>query len=646
MPNISLDICNYLWYFIVWRNITMINSIKNISIKLKKVIITNKVIILMALPFFAMDIFTRAFGLKISYFPIYYPAPNIFTLLWIVFFMGIVTSLKGIAGKILYRIFFILSFGMFLTNTIYYSLTGFYFSFNLTKMADEGSSYILDTIVHTNPVIYIFAVIVLVYTIIVAKKYKKYDEFRLKRLLIFVVVFVILHLLAPLMFGHSSSGLKWNNFKKPRSVYENYSDSNKSMRISGLYEYSVRNFYFTFLKPKDKISKEDKKFLDDIYNAKTEGETNSYTGLFKDKNVIFLQLEGMDTWLLSKENTPNLYNLLNHSINFTDHYSIYTGGGSTFNSEFAVNAGFTTPISYTENVYTFNTNTFDNSMARLFKKAGYSVNAFHMNSADFYSRGINYKSWGYDNYYGLKDIAKYNNLDYELDRELILNKTFYNKMFKQKGKFVDYIISYSPHTPFTTSKEVGKLIAEKKYGVGNVPDLSEEETAKLMVGETDYMVGLLIQALKDNNLYDNTVIVAYADHYLYTIKDKSVLDKYKETDNNLINHTPFFIWSSDVKPTDVNKVTMQMNILPTVLNLFGIKYNSNNYIGKNALADNYHGFAFFSDYSWYDGKVYVEDGKVTNGGKISQKELEKMSILVNDTIKKNDLTLKYDYFRK
>ena len=50
-----------------------------------------------------------------------------------------------------------------------------------------------------------------------------------------------------------------------------------------------------------------------------------------------------------------------------------------------------------------------------------------------------------------------------------------------------------------------------------------------MVGETDYMVGLLIQALKDNGLYDNTVIVAYADHYLYTINDKTVLDKYKDT---------------------------------------------------------------------------------------------------------------------
>ena len=92
-----------------------------------------------------------------------------------------------------------------------------------------------------------------------------------------------------------------------------------------------------------------------------------------------------------------------------------------------------------------------------------------------------------------------------------------------------------------------------RYGKGNVPDLSEEESAKLMVGETDYMVGLLIQALKDNGLYDNTVIVAYADHYLYTINDKTVLDKYKDTQGNLINNTPFFIWSSDIKSQSVNK---------------------------------------------------------------------------------------------
>ena len=184
-----------------------------------------------------------------------------------------------------------------------------------------------------------------------------------------------------------------------------------------------------------------------------------------------------------------------------------------------------------------------------------------------------------------------------------------------------------------------------KYGKGKVPKLSEEQVADLMVGETDYMVGLLIQALKDNNLYDNTVIVAYADHYLYTINDKSVLDKYKETDNNLINRTPFFIWSSDVKSQKIDKANMQMNILPTVLNLFGIDYNSNYYIGKDILSDDYEPLAFFSDSSWYDGNAYVSDAKVTNGAKISEDEVEKKSKTVEELIKKNDLTLKYDFLK-
>ena len=168
----------------------------------------------------------------------------------------------------------------------------------------------------------------------------------------------------------------------------------------------------------------------------------------------------------------------------------------------------------------------------------------------------------------------------------------------------------------------------------------------MAASETDNMVGLLIQALKDNGLYDNTVIVAYADHYLYTLDDKSILDKYKETSNNLINHTPFFIWSSDLgQLTSISKVNMQMDILPTVLNLFGIDYNSNNYIGHDILSNDFKGYAFFSDYSWYDGKVYVENQQITNGKKMSKNKLDSMNNLISDVIKKNDLTLKYDYFK-
>ena len=90
---------------------------------------------------------------------------------------------------------------------------------------------------------------------------------------------------------------------------------------------------------------------------------------------------------------------------------------------------------------------------------------------------------------------------------------------------------------------------------------------------------------------------------------------------------------------------MQTDILPTVLNLFGIEYNKNNYIGNDALAAGYKGYAFFSDYSWFDGNVYVENGKIMNGGKANKEYIEKMNENIGTIIRKNDLTLRYNYFK-
>ena len=167
----------------------------------------------------------------------------------------------------------------------------------------------------------------------------------------------------------------------------------------------------------------------------------------------------------------------------------------------------------------------------------------------------------------------------------------------------------------------------------------------MMATETDRMIGLLLEKLKENNLYDNTVIVTYADHYLYMIEDKKILEKYKETSNNLINHTPFLIWSSDIENTkEIEKTNSQLDILPTVLNLFGIEYNDNYYIGKDILSDDYSGYVFFDDYSWYDGNVYVENGSVTNGKEIDSDKLKHMNDNISNLTKRNDLTLKYDFF--
>ncbi len=623
----------------------MKDKIKNILLYTRTKTWEHRHVFYVAIPFIMMDLLLRIFICNINFFPAYYPIPNIFTLSWVVLFVGIIHSLKGRWGKTLYWILFGISYLVFITNTIYFSLTEFCFSFTLLEMSGEGSEYILDAILGAKLWMYLLIVLVLVVAIIAFRKMHVPDKFDKKRFFKSIGAFIIIHFIAVMALGPANSELKWNTFKNPKNIYDDFSDINKCMKVTGLYEYTIRNFYVTFLKPEEVISDEDKEFLDSIYSASDSKTENLYTGIFEGKNVIFLQLEGMDSWLLNEKTTPNLYTLMKESINFTNHYSMYTGGGSTFNSEFAVNTGFITPISYIENVYSFHSNTFDYSMARLFKKVGYTVNAFHMNSGEFYSRGLNYNSWGYDNYFGLIDVDDYDDNTHKLDRELILNKTFYNEMFKTDGKFVNYIITYSPHTPFTTDKEVGQMLANMYYGEGEIPELSEKECARLMAGETDYMVGLLMEALKENGLYEDTVIVAFADHYLYTLEDKTILDEFKITDNNLVNHTPFFIWSSDIEAESKNVVTMQTDILPTVLNLFGIEYNSSYYIGNDALANGYKGYAFFSDYSWYDGNVYVVNGEITNGKKASEGYLEQMNEKIGSIIRKNDLTLRYNYFK-
>lgn len=613
-------------------------------------------IFLIFLPFLLMDIIIRSFGNGTNLYKVWNIIPNLFTITWACLFIGISLSLKSKIGKWVYLGVNILFLIMFLTNGIYYSMTHNFFDFILLESTSEGAPYMMDCIKNCNIWIYIWFVII-IFTIYVGfRKIPKKDNFNYKNVIIVVLIFLLIHLLLPNLYGSANSSLEWNTWQNPRNIYKNFNDANKSMSITGLYEYTIRNFYITFLQTEEKETSEDYEFLMEAFSV-NNNEVNKYTGIFKNKNLIFVQLEGIDDWLLTEKDMPTLYGMLNNSFVFQNHYSYYNGGGSTFNSEFAVNTGFITPLSYTQNAYSFNKNSFPYSMANMFKNQDYVVNAFHMNSGEYYSRQTNYSNWGYDKYYGLLDINDYKDKSYTLDRELINDVTFQEKMFPKDSKFVDYLITYSNHLPFTNTKGVCKLLYDMEMDLDDTVDtgeesssmfvqLTEEECIRKQAHETDYMMELLLKKLTELNLIDDTVIVVFTDHYLYTVEDKTILDKYKNTSNNLINKTPFFIWQNNMKRTNIKEVTSQLNILPTTLNLFGINYNPNYYIGSDALSQNYKGIVFFSDYSWYDGNIYVENGVIANNKSSSQEYLDEKNYYIHYLTKKNDLALKYNVFKK
>ena len=601
-------------------------------------------VLILAIPFILIDLFTRY---KVEFYGLFKPVPNLFTILWIFLVLSLSLFTKKRLGKIIYSIFFIISLAIYLVNNIYFSMTGVFFDFSMVLLASEGSSYLLDSIKNCNSLVYLLLIPIIFSFFVSLKVFPKHEKGHYKALVISIFAFIILHSITPVFLGKANEELTWSTWRNPRNIYISFNDNNKSLKVSGLYEYTARGFYMTFLKSKQTVNEQDIAFLKEEYSKENDKKKNRYTGKQKGNNLIIVQLEGVDSWLINKNDTPTLYNMMRNSINFTNHYSYYNGGGSTFNSEFAVNTGFITPLSYTQNAYTFNKNSFPYSLAHLFKNEGYSVNAFHMNTKEFYSRGTNYKNWGYDNYYGLVDLGTYKDNSYYLDRELILNEDFNEKMFSDKP-FVDYIITYTNHMPFSSEKGNCKMLldldSEENENVSY--DLNEEDCARRQAKETDYMMELLLNELKTRNLYNNTTIVVLTDHYLYTLSDKTILDKYKNTSNNLINYTPFFIWNNGKDKKTVKTVTSQLNVLPTILNLFGIDYNPVNYIGSDALDNNYQKIVFFSDYSWYDGNVYVDGGIVTNKRYISEEALDDKNYYVNYLIKKNDLTLKYNYFKE
>ena len=621
---------------------TFKDKLKNIYNIVKIFIKKYYYLLLLALPFILIDIFTRY---KVEFYGLLKLVPNLFTLLWISLIISICLFSKKKIGKIVYILFFILCLVLYLVNNIYYSMTGVFFDFSMVTLAGEGSEYFLDSIKNCDLSVYLFLIPIFITFILAIKVYPKEEHKSYKKMIISLFIFIVLHSVTPLFLGKANEELTWSTWRNPRNIYNSFNDNNKAINVSGLYEYTARNFYVTFLK-KESTNEKDIEFLKEEYAKEKEVNKNKYTGKYKDNNLIIVQLEGLDSWLINKNDTPTLYNMMKNSINFTNHYSYYNGGGSTFNSEFAVNTGFITPLSYTQNAYTFNKNSFPYSLAHLFKEQGYAVNAFHMNTKEYYSRGTNYKNWGYDNYYGLVDQNTYKDNSYYLDRELILNEEFKEKMFGSE-KFVDYIITYTNHMPFSPEKGNCKMLLDldSKDNENVSYDLTEEDCARRQAKETDYMMELLVKELKEREIFDKTTIVVLTDHYLYTLSDKTILDKYKNTSNNLINHTPFFIYTNNKDRKTIKTVTSQLNVLPTILNLFGIDYNPNYYIGQDALNNNYQKIVFFSDYSWYNGNVYVDGGIVTNNKYINQNTLEEKNYYVNYLIKKNDLTLKYNYFK-
>lgn len=400
----------------------------------------------------------------------------------------------------------------------------------------------------------------------------------------------------------------WGDTYNPNSepeLYKEFSDPNRCAMLTGLYQYTFRNLAVSCGFGVDRQSVER---LNEYFAAREigTGGANEKTGALAGKNFIMVMMESIDTWLMTPEIMPNLYELSQNGLSLEHFYTpLYLSAG-TFNTELISQTGMVpAPTGLAASAYS--TNSFPLSLAHQFEKEGYTANSFHSANPSIYSRGSIHTNLGFRAYHNYEDMGMD---DYQLDSQMIRG---YRQMTEHEP-FFTYIITYSGHGPYNEEMhniaaphyERAKAVVSASGVKGSAENLEEYTRAAAHAMETDAFVGELVDALhKDGKLAD-TVLLFYADHYGKYMTDKEFLGQLKGIatgDPMELYHTPCFFYGGGLTPQKIEKYTSTVDLVPTIVNLFGLSADCRYYAGDDIFG-NMGGVVPLPNYGWFDGETY------------------------------------------
>ena len=137
--------------------------------------------------------------------------------------------------------------------------------------------------------------------------------------------------------------------------------------------------------------------------------------------------------------------------------------------------------------------------------------------------------------------------------------------------------------------------------------------------------------------------------FLFTFISTSLIVgcSFKKISNyNEVNSNNLIIYNSKMKSVTVDKVGMSIDVLPTVLNLFGMEYDSRMIMGKDILSTS-TGIAIFKDKSWVTNKgtYYASKGRFV-GEDVDNEYINNINNIVNNRTAISRMIVANDYYRK
>lgn len=342
---------------------------------------------------------------------------------------------------------------------------------------------------------------------------------------------------------------------------------------------------------------------------------NEYTGMFEGYNLIYITAEGFSPYAVNEELTPTLYKLIHSGFVFENYY-VPLWQTSTSDGEYVNCTGLIPDQQFSMRRSQNNAMPF--SLPAFFAGEGVKSYAYHDNSLSYYERNYTHPNLGY-NFKACKlgdlDEATWGGQVFEMENAGYWPASDLNMMeatipeYINEERFHVYYMTVSGHMNYNFSGN--RMSSKHKEEVADLP-YSEEGRAYIACNmELDLALEYLIEQLEAAGKLENTVICLSADHYPYAM-DVANLEELagKPLDGSLeIYRNNLILWNSEMETVTVEKTACSLDILPTLLNLFGFEYDSRLYVGRDILSDSTP-LVIFSDRSFITDRVsYYKKGK-------------------------------------
>ncbi|MCD9023179.1 LTA synthase family protein [Cohnella silvisoli] len=366
----------------------------------------------------------------------------------------------------------------------------------------------------------------------------------------------------------------------------------------------------------DEQVQEAKNWFTERQKLQKQMESEPLFGDYKGKNVLIVQAEAFQQFVIGQsiggeEITPNLNKLIGQSVYFPNFFH-QTAQGRTSDADLLTSCSIH-PLPTGSVFIRFAGNEFDCAPSIL-KGQGYDTTVHHAYDGSFWNRNNMYHNMDYDQFYNIKDYTIDEPIGWSLGDQSFFRQTIEQLKERKKSPFYALTITLSSHHPFKLPYSNQEL----KVGTLQGTIMGDYLQAAHYV---DSAVGELVENLKDEGLWDNTVLLFYGDHdnsvYDWKLYEQLFGKPVSDIDKDrIVRKVPFFIHlPHDEHAGVVDKAVGQIDTTPTVMHLLGIPVDNRYLMGVSMLSEAPKPVVFRNG-GFTDGQVYFvpnNDGIAAHG---------------------------------